>query len=134
MSTFPPESFIVADVMPSPNHDERKQGRAPDLILLHYTGMQTGEAALARLCAPDSQVSSHYVVFEDGRIVQCVAEELRAWHAGVSSWGGKRKRNPQSETRVRLQQPPPAPDRGSHLAQLIDHLPPRSGQFRAHPR
>ena len=86
MSTFPPESFIVADVMPSPNHDERKQGRAPDLILLHYTGMQTGEAALARLCAPDSQVSSHYV---DGRIVQCVPEELRAWHAGVSSWAGE---------------------------------------------
>ena len=89
MSTFPPDSFIVADVMPSPNHDERKQSRAPDLILLHYTGMQTGEAALARLCAPDSQVSSHYVVFEDGRIVQCVPEELRAWHAGVSSWAGE---------------------------------------------
>ena len=89
MSTFPPDSFIVADVVPSPNHDERKQGRAPDLILLHYTGMPTGEAALQRLCAPDSKVSSHYVVFEDGRIVQCVPEELRAWHAGVSSWAGE---------------------------------------------
>jgi len=89
MSAFPPDSFIVADVVPSPNHDERKQGRAPDLILLHYTGMATGEDALARLCAADSKVSSHYVVFEDGRIVQCVPEELRAWHAGVSSWAGE---------------------------------------------
>jgi N-acetylmuramoyl-L-alanine amidase len=61
----------------------------PDLILLHYTGMQTGEAALARLCAPDSNVSSHYVVFEDGRIVQCVPEGFRAWHAGVSFWAGE---------------------------------------------
>ncbi len=89
MSAFPPDSFIVSDVVPSPNYDERKQGRAPDLILLHYTGMATGEAALARLCAPDSDVSAHYVVFEDGRIVQCVPEERRAWHAGVSSWAGE---------------------------------------------
>src|SRR5208283_1878838 len=89
MSAFPPDSFIVADVMPSPNQDERKQGLTPDMILLHYTGMQTGEAALARLCAPDSKVSAHYVVFEDGRIVQCVPEGFRAWHAGVASWAGE---------------------------------------------
>ena len=89
MSAFPPDSFIVTDVMPSPNHDERRQGRVPDLILLHYTGMQTGEAALQRLCAPDSNVSAHYVVFENGRIVQCVPEGFRAWHAGISFWAGE---------------------------------------------
>jgi len=89
MSAFPPDSFIVADVVPSPNQDERKQGLTPDMILLHYTGMQTGEAALARLCAPDSKVSAHYVVFEDGRIVQCVPEGFRAWHAGLASWAGE---------------------------------------------
>jgi N-acetylmuramoyl-L-alanine amidase len=86
---FPPDSFIVAEVAPSPNHDERKNGRAPDMILLHYTGMPTGEAALQRLCAPDSKVSAHHVVFENGRIVQCVPEERRAWHAGVASWAGE---------------------------------------------
>jgi N-acetylmuramoyl-L-alanine amidase len=86
---FPPDSFIVAEVAPSPNHDERKNGRVPDMILLHYTGMQSGEAALQRLRAPDSKVSSHYVVFEDGRIVQCVPETRRAWHAGVSWWAGE---------------------------------------------
>jgi N-acetylmuramoyl-L-alanine amidase len=84
---FPSDSFIVTEVVPSPNQDERK--RPADMILLHYTGMETGEAALARLCAADSKVSSHYVVFEDGRIVQCVPEERRAWHAGVSSWAGE---------------------------------------------
>ena len=89
MSSFQPDSFIVAEVKPSPNHDERKSGRAPDMILLHYTGMQTGEAALERLCAAESKVSAHYVVFEDGRIVQCVPEERRAWHAGESSWAGE---------------------------------------------
>jgi N-acetylmuramoyl-L-alanine amidase len=85
MSAFKPDSFIVADVIPSPNFDERKG--TPDIILLHYTGMQTGEAALARLTTSASRVSSHYVVFENGRIVQCVPETLRAWHAGESSWG-----------------------------------------------
>jgi N-acetylmuramoyl-L-alanine amidase len=87
MPAFQPDSFIVAEVMPSPNHDERKH--ALDMILLHYTGMQTGEAALERLCAAESKVSAHYVVFEDGHIVQCVPEERRAWHAGVSSWAGE---------------------------------------------
>lgn len=86
---FAPDSFIVADVAPSPNQDERKNGRVPDLILLHYTGMTSGEAALKRLRSPESQVSSHYLVFEDGRIIQLVPEENRAWHAGISSWAGE---------------------------------------------
>jgi N-acetylmuramoyl-L-alanine amidase len=88
-SVFQPDSFIVADVAPSPNFDARKDNRAPNMILLHYTGMQTGEAALQQLTAAQSKVSAHYVVFEDGRIVQCVREEWRAWHAGEASWAGE---------------------------------------------
>jgi N-acetylmuramoyl-L-alanine amidase len=86
MPAFSPDSFIVAEVVPSPNFDEREGGRPPDMILLHYTGMQTGEAALQCLTTSASKVSAHYVVFEDGRIVQCVPEEQRAWHAGESVW------------------------------------------------
>ncbi len=89
MSVFQPDSFIVADIVPSPNLDERKDARLPDMILLHYTGMASGEAALQRLCTRESKVSAHYVVFENGRIVQCVQEAMRAWHAGVSSWAGE---------------------------------------------
>jgi N-acetylmuramoyl-L-alanine amidase len=51
--------------------------------------MLDAQAALKRLCSPDSKVSSHYLVFEDGRIVQCVPESERAWHAGASSWAGE---------------------------------------------
>ncbi len=72
---------------PSPNHNERAGGPA-DMVLLHYTGMETGEGALQRLCDPAAQVSAHYLVFEDGRIVSMVDEERRAWHAGVASWAG----------------------------------------------
>ncbi len=89
MTLFQPESSVVADVVPSPTHDERKDGREPDIILLHYTGMKTAQSALERLSAPDSKVSSHYFVFEDGRIVQLVQESRRAWHAGISHWAGE---------------------------------------------
>lgn len=95
-AAFQPDSFVVADVVPSPNIDVRAGGRAPDIILLHYTGMQSGEAALERLTSAESKVSSHYVVFEDGRIVQCVPEDARAWHAGVSSWEGETDINSRS--------------------------------------
>ncbi len=96
MPLFQPDSFIVSDIVPSPNCDERKDERPPDMILLHYTGMPTGQAALERLTMAASKVSAHYVVFEDGRIVQCVPEALRAWHAGVSSWAGETDINSRS--------------------------------------
>jgi len=86
---FPADSSVAAEIRPSPNHDERKDGRRPDLILLHYTGMPDAQAALERLCSPESQVSAHYFVFEDGRIVQMVAESRRAWHAGTAYWAGE---------------------------------------------
>lgn len=59
------------------------------MIVLHYTGMPDANAALERLSASDSEVSAHYFVFEDGRIVQLVQESRRAWHAGASSWAGE---------------------------------------------
>lgn len=71
----------------SPNFDDRE--RAISCIVLHYTGMETGSAAIARLCDPAAKVSSHYVVDEAGVIYKLVEEEKRAWHAGVSYWRGE---------------------------------------------
>lgn len=69
---------------PSPNFDART---APvSILVLHYTGMPDAAAAIARLRDPISQVSAHYVVAEDGQVVQLVDEAARAWHAGQSSW------------------------------------------------
>jgi N-acetylmuramoyl-L-alanine amidase len=59
------------------------------MIVLHYTGMRDNEAAIGQLCTPLAEVSAHYVVLQDGYIVQLVAEARRAWHAGVSSWAGR---------------------------------------------
>jgi N-acetylmuramoyl-L-alanine amidase len=76
---------------PSPNFDERLS--PPDMVVLHYTGMQTGEAALARLRDPGAEVSAHYLIEEDGRLFRLVPEERRAWHAGVSFWKGRTNLN-----------------------------------------
>jgi N-acetylmuramoyl-L-alanine amidase len=89
MPAFVPDSFMVCEVVPSPNQGERKGDRRPDMIVLHYTGMENADAALKRLCSAGSDVSSHYFVFEDGRVIQSVPESRRAWHAGESSWAGE---------------------------------------------
>ena len=72
---------------PSPNHDDR--GGAPiDMLVLHYTGMTSGAAALERLCDVEAKVSAHYTIDEDGTVYRHVPEDRRAWHAGVSHWAG----------------------------------------------
>ncbi|MBY0583111.1 MAG: N-acetylmuramoyl-L-alanine amidase [Sphingomonas sp.] len=69
---------------PSPNFDDRTLPIS--MIVLHYTGMQDAESAIARLRDPEARVSAHYVVAEDGTVLRLVAEEKRAWHAGASHW------------------------------------------------
>ncbi len=81
---------------PSPNHGPRPDGVLIDMLVLHYTGMLTAEAALERLCSPAAQVSAHYAIGEDGAVWRLVAEERRAWHAGVSSWAGRSDINDRS--------------------------------------
>lgn len=66
------------------------------MLILHYTGMTSGEAALARLCDPAAKVSAHYAIDEDGTVTAMVPEAQRAWHAGVSFWAGVRDINTRS--------------------------------------
>src|SRR6266705_6638379 len=89
MKTFTPDSSIASDVIPSLNYGERANSRVPDMIVLHYTGMPDVEGAIAKLCTVGTDVSAHYIVLEDGRIIQSVPEAKRAWHAGVASWAGE---------------------------------------------
>ena len=80
---------------PSPNCDSRG-GATIDSLVLHYTGMQSGAAALSRLCDPAAKVSAHYLIDEDGSVYAMVPEEKRAWHAGLSYWDGARDINARS--------------------------------------
>lgn len=72
--------------MTSPNFNDRKLPIT--LLVLHYTGMESAEAARERLCDPTAEVSAHWFVTEDGRVESLVAEDKRAWHAGHGSWNG----------------------------------------------
>lgn len=73
---------------PSPNFGGRRGVTKPDMVVIHYTGMESAEAAIARLCDPDAEVSAHYVIDERGERTKMVRPRHRAWHAGVSTWGG----------------------------------------------
>jgi len=80
----------------SPNFDERGEGVLIDMLILHYTGMESGDVALARLCDESAKVSAHYFVDEDGSVLKLVDEEKRAWHAGVANWRGHSNINQRS--------------------------------------
>ena len=90
------DSALVTQLHASPNHGLRKDGKRADAIILHYTGMASGAAAVQLLCDPKAEVSCHYLVWEDGDITQLVPEALRAWHAGRGVWHGETDMNSRS--------------------------------------
>ncbi len=90
------DSSLVAALHPSPNIEPRRGGARPDILLMHYTGMKSCARAIDWLSRPESRVSCHYVIDCDGTITQMVAEDMRAWHAGLSVWAGETDINSRS--------------------------------------
>ncbi len=72
----------------SANFDARPDDTRVSMLVLHYTGMTSADAAIERLCDPAAKVSAHYVIDEDGTTLALVPEERRAWHAGTAHWRG----------------------------------------------
>jgi len=91
-----PDSPLVEEVSPSPNIEPRQNGFCPTVLVMHYTGLPTAKKSIEILSRPDCKVSCHYVIDVDGRLTQMVAEDMRAWHAGLSSWHGETDINSQS--------------------------------------
>lgn len=81
---------------PSPNRGARRGRLLPRLVVLHFTEMRSAEAALARLCDPAAEVSSHWLIGRDGRLWHLVDEAERAWHAGAGIWRGQADINSRS--------------------------------------
>lgn len=86
---FQADSHLVSERHPSPNVNERRGGLTPEILVLHYTGLETVERSIKVLADPICQVSCHYVIDDRGTVTQMVPEALRAWHAGVSHWKGQ---------------------------------------------
>lgn len=89
-------SRLAHEFVLAPSIEPRRNGRKPDMLLLHYTGMASAAAAREVLCSVQSGVSCHYLVDEAGLITQMVGEEMRAWHAGASVWQGETDTNSRS--------------------------------------
>ncbi len=90
------DTSLKADWRGAPNFEERRNDLAPSLLIMHYTGMESANAALDILCSPESSVSCHYLIDEQGEITQMVAEQHRAWHAGRAHWAGENDINSRS--------------------------------------
>lgn len=88
-----PDSRRVDELAASPNINARRDGGSPRFLILHYTGLESFQRSVDVLRDPICQVSCHYVVDTDGRLVQMVREADRAWHAGQSFWAGERDIN-----------------------------------------
>ena len=86
---LPVHTTLPVEARPSPNFGERR----PNYVVLHHTSNSDATRAIATLTRPASQVSAHYLVVRDGRVVYMVDERMRAWHAGESYWGGNRDIN-----------------------------------------
>ena len=87
--TAAPDSPLATLWCPAPNCEARRNVIEPDMLLLHYTGMESADGALDWLTREESGVSCHYFIDDEGRIAQLVAESERAWHAGQSLWDGE---------------------------------------------
>ncbi len=86
---LPVYTTLPVEVRPSPNVGERR----PNFVIIHHTTNDSAERALATLTSPAREVSAHYLIARDGRIIYLVDELKRAWHAGDSYWGGNRDLN-----------------------------------------
>ncbi len=119
-----PDSRLVGSVRSTPNVGERRAGLRPHLLIMHYTGLPTLERSLQVLSDPACAVSAHYVIADDGHIIQMVPERLRAWHAGVSMWAGQSDVNSVS-IGIEIQNPGPSggyPDFGDRQMAAVRDL------------
>ena len=71
----------------SPNfYSKKRQKKDVRFIILHYTGMKGEKAAIIKLTNIQSEVASHYLISQNGKITSLVPDLYISWHAGISSW------------------------------------------------
>ena len=81
----------------SPNYDRKKRAlNSVQILVFHYTGMQSERESIKRLCNPKFKVSSHYLINRRGKIFSLVQNRYVAWHAGKSCWGRHKNLNKNS--------------------------------------
>ena len=96
--------------VPSPNYDERPDPSDISLIVIHCISLPAGQFGtpyidqlFCNTLNPDDDpyfkeiyqltVSAHLLIKRDGRCVQYVPFDKRAWHAGKSNYQGRERCN-----------------------------------------
>jgi N-acetylmuramoyl-L-alanine amidase len=78
---------------PSPNCSQRPPSARITAVIVHADAGTTEEGTLSWICTkhpnPKDNVSYHYLIGRDGTIYQCVADAMKAWHAGLSTFRGQ---------------------------------------------
>lgn len=83
MGSTPLENGINTEWIGTVNFNLRK----PNFIIIHHTAQDSLQQTIKTFTKIEAQVSSHYVISDDGKVVQMLNDYLRAWHAGNGSWG-----------------------------------------------
>lgn len=61
--------------------------RKPNFVVIHHTAQDSLQQTLKTFTLTRTQVSAHYVISDDGKVVQMLNDYLRAWHGGNAIWG-----------------------------------------------
>ncbi|MGQ7944825.1 N-acetylmuramoyl-L-alanine amidase [Flavobacterium sp. WC2509] len=77
------QNGIVSEWVGTVNFNLRK----PNFIILHHTAQDSIQQTLKTFTLKSTNVSAHYVIGRDGKVVHMLNDYLRAWHAGNGSWG-----------------------------------------------
>ena len=83
MGSTPLQNGINTEWIGTVNFNLRK----PNFIIIHHTAQDSLQQTLKTFTKIESQVSSHYLISDDGKVVQMLNDYLRAWHAGAGTWG-----------------------------------------------
>lgn len=83
MGSTPLQNGINTEWIGTVNFNLRK----PNFVIIHHTAQDSLQQTIKTFTKIETQVSSHYVISDDGKVVQMLNDYLRAWHAGNGSWG-----------------------------------------------
>tara|TARA_B100001250_G_scaffold84946_1_gene70186 strand:- start:3359 stop:3904 length:546 start_codon:yes stop_codon:yes gene_type:complete len=99
-----------AEFIESPNFSKRPKGLEPDLLVIHNISLPPGEFGGSYIIdffqnrlnhslhpffkeISDLRVSSHLFISRDGKVIQFVGFQKKAWHAGLSEYKGRKECN-----------------------------------------
>ena len=77
------DNNLISNFIGTTNFNLRK----PNFVIIHHTAQDSVQQTIKTFTLVRTQVSAHYVISDDGKIIQMLNDYLRAWHGGSGTWG-----------------------------------------------